>query len=144
MLKSEADYEAAMGRIRQLMDADFLSFDGAELDRLVNEVVAYETLHFGFTTVKAPPDRTPEEIVFVAYYATDPQVQNPAQAIIAALASHGYAIVFREAVDPTLVQPNGSLHSHAPWVDWTRGGKTICLDGDFDADELLAMSLHIR
>ena len=49
-----------------------------------------------------PPDRTPEEIVIVAYYATDPQLENPAQAIIAALASHNYVIVPREAV---------------PWVD---------------------------
>lgn len=48
-----------------------------------------------------------------------------------------------EALDKSLIQPNGDLYSLAPWVSWHPDSRTICLDGDFDALELLAMAAYM-
>ena len=44
-IRSERDYEAALGRISELMDAEFDSPEGEELDVLVDLVELYESKH---------------------------------------------------------------------------------------------------
>ena len=45
-LMNEEEYLTAMKRIEELMDAEPGSPEEAELDRLANDVIAYEKLHF--------------------------------------------------------------------------------------------------
>lgn len=46
MIQNHKDYEAALHRIEELFDAKHDSPEGEELDRLVDEVVAYEDIHY--------------------------------------------------------------------------------------------------
>ena len=45
-IKTEADYEAALQKIDQLMDAELGTPEGAQLDVLVTLVEAYEARHY--------------------------------------------------------------------------------------------------
>ncbi len=53
---TEAEYEAALIRIGELMDAEHGTPEGEELDRLSDEVEAYEDEHYPM------PEPTPEQI----------------------------------------------------------------------------------
>ena len=42
------------------------------------------------------------------------------------------------------IQPDGGLYCPGPYVAWTPGDKTITLDGEFDAEELEAVTWWMR
>ena len=44
-IRTEHDYEAALARVDELMDAEFGTPEGEELDVLVDMVEAYESVH---------------------------------------------------------------------------------------------------
>ena len=45
MIKTEEEYEAALKRLAALMDAEYGTPEGEELDYLADEVNAYESLY---------------------------------------------------------------------------------------------------
>lgn len=46
MIQTEAEHQATLARIEKLWESPLGSEDGIELDRLIDQVIAYEEIHY--------------------------------------------------------------------------------------------------
>lgn len=42
------------------------------------------------------------------------------------------------------VDSQGNLHNGLWYISYIKGSDNVCLDGEFDADDLLAISIYMR
>jgi HTH-type transcriptional regulator / antitoxin HigA len=128
-IRTEADYEAALARIDALMDAEFGTPEGEELDVLTDLVELYEARHvpMGYPTVLGAirfrmeqAGLSPRDLIpFIGSRAKVSEVLSGKRPLTMQMARALHANLGVPA-DVLLQQPGGELPSALEDVDWKR------------------------